>query len=223
MRFTLIIIFLLVSSFNLVYPQGATGISSDTVQRSNKPLFKKREPINNWSLNLLFSDNGFGFGSTIYTQFSEDISGFAGIFFSPAKDNREFEYTDIYGNSYTPGKVNRLFMASINLGTQFRLFREDVTDNLRPHVNVGITPTSIVYTPYSQSFFASFKYAQAKYTVGGFASIGLDYVTNRSSALSMDVRYYFIHIFGDGIESLQSKPINNFGGLYLVFSYNFLK
>jgi len=223
MRFTLIILFLLVSSFNLVYPQSATGNGSDTVYRTNKPLSIKREPINNWSLNLLFSDNGFGFGSTIYKQFSEDISGFAGIFFSPAKDNREFEYTDIYGNSYIPGKVNRLFMASINLGTQFRLFREDVTDNLRPHVNIGITPTSVLYTPYSQSFFTSFKYAQAKYTVGGFASIGLDYVTNRSSALSMDVRYYFIHIFGDGIESLQSKPINNFGGMYLVFSYNFLK
>jgi hypothetical protein len=223
MKTKIFLILFIVSSLNIIYPQSSSTLNSDTIPRIKTVIKKRGEPINNWSLNLLFSNNGFGFGSTIYKQFSKDYSGFAGIFFSPAKDDREFDYTDIYGNTYTPDKVNRLFMASINIGTQIRLFREDVTDNLRPHINFGITPSSIIYTPYDQSFFTSFKYTQAKYTVGGFASIGLDYVTNRSSALSMDVRYYYIHLFGQGVESLQSKPLNNFGGLYLVFSYNFLK
>lgn len=223
MKMKVLLILLAVSSLNLIYPQSSNIANMDSIPHSQNTLKKRGEPINNWSLNLMFSDNGFGFGSTIYKQFSKDVSGFAGIFFSPAKDSREFEYTDIYGNTFTPDKVNRLFMISMNFGTQFRLFREDVTDNLRPHINFGITPTSIIYTPYAESFFTSFKYAQAKYTVGGFASIGLDYVTNRSSALNMDIRYYFIHLFGNGVESLQSKPLNNFGGLYLVFSYNFLK
>lgn len=222
MKTRILLLLFLFSAFNAAYPQSNTA-PTDTLPKFKTTMKKRGEPVNNWSLNLLFSNNGFGVGSTLYKQFSRDVSGFGQVFFSPAKDDREFEYTDIYGNTFTPGKVNRLFMASINLGTQVRLFREEVTDDLRPHVNFGIAPTTIFYTPYDQSFFTSFKYTQAKYTLGGFVGIGLDYLTNHSSALNMDVRFYYIHLFGQGVESLQSKPLNNFGGMYLVFSYNFLK
>jgi outer membrane protein W len=181
-----------------------------------------REPYNNWSINVLFSDNGFGLGAQLFKQFSHDVSMFGGIFFSGAKDDREFEVYDVFGNSYVPNKVNRMFMIPINLGVQFRLFREEVTDDLRPHVNFGLSPTTIIYTPYSESFFSSFGHAQAKYTVGGFASLGVDYLTSKSSSLNMDVRYYYTQLFGKGIESLQSKEKKFFGGLYLVFSYNFM-
>jgi len=183
---------------------------------------KAREPYNNWSINVLFSDNGFGVGAQLFKQFSPDVSMFTGIFFSGAKDDREFEVYDIFGNSYVPNKINRMFMIPVNIGFQFRLFREDVTDDLRPHVNIGISPTAIIYTPYSESFFPSFGHAQAKYTVGAFASVGVDYLTSKSSSLNMDVRYYYTQLFGQGIESLRSKEKKFFGGLYLVFSYNFM-
>jgi hypothetical protein len=184
---------------------------------------KNKETLNRWSLNLLFSDNGFALGATVYKQLSTNLSGFGSIFFSGAKDDREFESIDMFGNSYVPSKVNRLFMVPLNLGMLLRLFRDEVTDNLRPFVNFGATPTAIIYTPYNQSFFSSFKYARAKYTVGGFAGTGVDYLTGKKSSLSLNVRYYLIHLFGEGIESLESKEMKDFGGLYFVFSYNFMR
>lgn len=182
-----------------------------------------KEYHNNWSINVIFSDNGFGAGATIFKQFSGDVSSFAGIFFSGAKDEREFDVVDIFGNTYTPYKVNRMFMIPLNLGLQFRLFKDDVTDDLRPLVNFGISPTAVIYTPYNESFLASFGHARAKYTVGVFAGAGLDYLTSKTSSVSLNVRYYYTQLFGEGIESLESKEKKFFGGLYFVFSYNFMK
>ncbi len=224
MKHILLIIAVLLLGTNILFSQNTqtlrlTDSHNSELSSITKP---KKEPNNNWSINVLFSDNGFAVGSQLFKQFSPDVSGFAGIFFSGAKDDREFEVYDIFGNSYVPYKVNRMFMIPINLGMQFRLFREDVTDDLRPHVNFGISPTAIIYTPYAESFFPSFGHAKAKYTVGAFASVGVDYLTSKRSSLNMDVRYYYTQLFGQGIESLQNKEKRYFGGLYLVFSYNFM-
>ncbi len=187
-------------------------------------LKQKSDVKNIWSLNLSFSDNGFGFGATKFFNLSKDVSLNAGIMFSGAKDDREFDQTDIFGNSVTPYKVNRLFMMPmINLGMQIRLFREDVTDDMRPFVNFGVTPTAIVYTPFTESFFSSFKYAKARYTVGGYAGVGLDYITTRTSGLSFNLRYYYINLFGEGINSISTAEKKQFGGMYFIFSYNFTR
>lgn len=215
---TLIIAIAFLISINLAYTQNQE--SPKTTVR----LKEKKEPFNNWSLNLTFSDNGFGFGAAKFFNISKDVSGFAGIVFSGAKDDREFDQTDIFGNSVTPFKVNRLFMVPLlNLGMQIRLFREDVSDNMRPFINFGVAPTAIIYTPYSEPFFPSFKYAKAKYTVGGFAGVGLDYLTSKNSGLSFNLRYYYISLFGEGIRSISTTEKKQFGGIYFVFSYNFMK
>lgn len=199
-----------------VFSQG-----SDTL----KPKLKtKGEKENNWSINLTFSDNGFGLGAAKYIKLSKDVTLNAAILFSGAKDDREFDQTDIFGNSVTPYKVNRLFMFPVlNLGMQIRLFRDDVTDNMRPFINFGVSPAAIMYTPYNESFFSSFKYAKAKYTVGGYAGVGLDYMTTKTSGLSFNLRYYYLHLFGEGINSISTAEMKNFGGIYLIFGYNFLK
>jgi len=190
-----------------------------------KPKVKfRKEPQNNWALNLTFSDNGFGLGATKHFNLSRDLSLQTGIQFSGAKDDREFEQYDIFGNTITPYKVNRLFMFPIiNIGMQYRLFREDVTADMRPFINFGVAPAAIVYTPFNESFFSSFKYAKAKYTVGGYAGVGLDYMTSRTSGLSFNLRYYYLRLFGEGIQSISTAEIKNFGGIYLIFSYNFVK
>ena len=194
------------------------------IQSQELTLQPEKESINNWSLNLTFSDNGFGLGGTKHFQLTKDMSMFAGIFFSGAKDNREFEQSDIFGNTETPFKENRLFLVPvINLGMHFRLFRNDVTDNMRPYFNFGVAPTAIVYTPYNKSFFESFKYARAKYTVGAFAGVGVDYLTSKTSSLSFNIRYYYISLFGDGVKSISISEKKQFGGIYFVFSYNFMK
>ena len=214
--------FLIVTAFLIA----ATGIytqNTDSLKQTSKLKIKK-EPVNNWGLNLSFSDNGFGFGATKYFNLSKDISFTAGILFSGAKDEREFDQYDIFGNSITPFKENRLFMIPvINLGAQIRLFREDVSDNMRPFINFGAAPTAIVYTPFNEPFFSSFKYAKAKYTVGAYAGVGIDYVTNRTSALSFNIRYYYIGLFGEGIKSISTNEKKQFGGIYIMFSYLFEK
>jgi hypothetical protein len=221
---TLIIsIFLITCIFNSAYAQDKETQPDKDNQKTNLKLKQNREPRNNWGINLTFSDNGFGLGATKYFSMSKDVSFLAGVSFSGAKDDREFEQFDIFGNSITPFKENRLFMVPImNLGMQIRLFREDVTDNMRPFIVFGAAPTAIIYTPYNEPFFSSFKYARAKYTVGGFAGIGLDYVSNKTSSLSFNVRYYYINLFGEGIRSISTAEKKQFGGIYFVFSYNFM-
>lgn len=229
MKTIYLFIITLLTSYQLSLSQTPLSIASPFPMRlsgSSHPSFlndQLREPINNWAINLIFSDNGYGIGGTYYLPIKSDLSAFTSIFFSSAKDDREFEYTDIYGNTYVPGKVNRLFMIPVNIGLQYRMFREDVSDNLRPFVNAGLTPTAIIYTPYIKALFPSLGYARAKYTLGGFVGAGMDYVTSKTSAVSLNVRYYYINLFGSGIESLQNRPKNFFGGLYFVFSFNFLK
>ena len=182
------------------------------------------EPLNNWSFNLTFSDNGFGFGASKYFNLSKDFSLITGMFLSSAKDDREFEQSDIFGNSVTPFKQNRLFLLPVlNIGAQYRMFRKDVTDEMRPYINFGLSPSAVVYTPYSESFLTSFKYARAKYTVGGYIGVGLDYLSSKKSALGFNVRYYYISLFGSGVKSLSTNEKKQFGGIYFVFSYNFLK
>lgn len=204
-----------------------TGISfsqASEVPTTPVKLKTPKESINNWNLNLTFSDNGFGVGATKFFNLSKDVAFFGSISVSGAKDDREFEQSDIFGNSVTPFKENRVFMAPIvNLGMQFRLFSEDVTDNMRPFVTFGVAPTALVYTPYNEAFLPSFGKAQAKYTVGGFAGIGLDYMTSKTTALSFNVRYYYINLFGEGIKSLSTNEKKDFGGIYFVFGYNFMR
>lgn len=224
MKHILILTGLLFAGTTLLFAQNIQTLRLNDIRNSEESFISKplKEPNNTWSINVLFSDNGFALGTQVFKQFSTNTSGFAGIFFSGAKDDREFEVYDVFGNSYVPYKINRMFMIPINIGMQIRLFRDDVTDDLRPHVNFGISPTVIIYTPYAESFFPSFGHARAKYTVGAFASVGLDYLTSKRSSLNMDVRYYYTMLFGKGIESLQNKEKRYFGGLYLVFSYNFM-
>lgn len=204
-----------------------SGISYSQNQPNETPKpkvkLKEKESRNNWTLNMTFSDNGFGVGATKYFNLSKDVSFIGSITVSGAKDDREFEQSDIFGNSITPFKENRLFMAPvINLGMQFRLFSDDVTDNMRPFVNFGVAPAAIVYTPYNEPFFTSFGHARAKYTVGGFAGVGLDYLTSKTSALSFNVRYYYMNLFGEGIKSISTNEKKDFGGIYFIFGYNFL-
>lgn len=217
----LIIIYFLICI--AVYPQEKrlNFFSFDNTSDILKP--EKKESINKWAINVVFSDNGFGAGASLYYPLSENVMGFSGLFFSGAKDDREFDSSDLFGNTYTPFKINRLFMIPLNLGVQFRLFRNEVTDNLRPLINFGITPTVIIYTPYDKSFFYSFKFAHAKYTVGAFAGAGVDYLTSKTSSINVNVRYYYLSLFGEGIQSIESKEKKFYGGIYFVFSYNFMR
>ncbi len=175
-------------------------------------------PDNAFGADILFSEGGFGLGAFYHHQLSREITAFTDFSVSEAKDEKEFEYVDIYGNTYTYGKKNRIFLLPINFGIQYRLFENDVYDNLRPYVNLAAGPTIVLASPYDKEFFNAFGSAHANYALGGYAGLGANFGTDKKSLIGLNIRYYIIHLFGKGVESLYGRPKNNFGGVFLSIS-----
>lgn len=191
---------------------------------------------NAWGIDLMLSNNGFGVGTFFRKRETADISWFGSLAVSDVKDEQEIEYYDIYGRSYSPYKKNRLFMIPLFGGVEYRLFREEIADNFRPYVSAALGPALMVIAPYQREvttdlgtgvsftqyeeieFFESLKYAQAKYTVGGFIGAGAYFGSEGGTLSGLSIRYYFIP-FQEGIETLQGVYVNNFGGLYITLNF----
>ena len=159
-------------------------------------------PNNAWGVDIMFGEGGFGLGTFYRHQLSDTFTGFADLSMSETKDEREVQYIDYFGNTYTPNKVNRSFQIPVNFGIQYRMFRESITDSFRPYINVGVGPTFILTTPYDVEFFTAFKYTHMNYAVGGYIGIGSNIGISTSSLVGLNVRYYYCYVFGDGIENL---------------------
>ncbi|MCC6397978.1 MAG: hypothetical protein IT282_13250 [Bacteroidetes bacterium] len=183
------------------------------------PTSPDRYP-NVWSLDILISNDGFGLGGFYRRSFTEDLSGFISLTVSEAKDDREFEYIDpYYGISYTPGKLNRFIVIPLMAGIQYRLFREDIVDTFRPYVNAGVGPAMIYQMPYVDfvdlgggyfeaqqvEFFKSIGKGHPHYTAGGFVGFGANFGTERSNIFGINFRYYYTHLFGEGLPSLYNS------------------
>ena len=111
--------------------------------------------LNAWGMDILISDGGFGLGAFYRREFNDEWYGFASLGVSEAKDDREVEQFDIYGQSYTPGKLNRFLVLPLIFGVQHRLFKDDITDNFRPYVNAGVGPTMIYITPFTNITYSN--------------------------------------------------------------------
>jgi hypothetical protein len=179
-------------------------------------------PDNVLGLDIMFSDGGFGLGGFYRRQLSNTITGFVDISMSEIKDEREFTYTyeDIYGyiNTYTLGKVNRIFLVPIDFGVQYRLFEDAISDNLRPYINAGVGPSFVITTPYEREFFNAFGYANTKITLGSYIGFGANFGLDKSSLVGINLRYYIVHFFDHGVESLQGKFRRDIGGVYLTIN-----
>ena len=79
-----------------------------------------------WGLDLLMSNNGFGLGLFYRSELSDDLSLMLNFAISDVKDEAEFEQYDYYGNSFVPGKKNRLLMMPLTVGIQYRLFKDAI-------------------------------------------------------------------------------------------------
>jgi hypothetical protein len=175
-------------------------------------------PDNAFGLDIMFSEGGFGLGTFYRRQLTHNITAFADLSISEAKDEREFEYIDYFGQTYTLGKKNRVFLLPLNFGLQYRLFESVIYDNLRPYVNFGLGPSMVFTTPYDQEFFDSFGEAQAKYAMGGYVGLGANFGLDKSSLVGINLRYYLIHFFDEGVESLEGRFHNNLGGFFLTIN-----
>jgi hypothetical protein len=175
-------------------------------------------PNNAWGVDIMFSEGGFGLGTFYRHQLSDVMTGFVDFSYSEAQDPREFTYVDYYGNSYTTGKVNRAFILPLNFGIQYRLFEDAISDNLRPYVNFGVGPALVINDPYELEYFTAFKRAHANYSFGGYVGFGANFGLNKSSLVGINIRYYYVHLFNQGVEIMQDNIEKNLGGIYITLN-----
>ena len=175
-------------------------------------------PPRSIGIDFMFGEGGFGFGTFYRYNLSQSLTLFSDISISESKDESEMEYIDYWGQTYTPGKKNRVFLIPLSLGLQQRLFENVITDNLRPYINFGFGPAMVVTTPYEKEFFSSFSQAHAQYTIGGYIGLGANFGLDKSSLVGINLRYYVIKFFSKGVESLYDRYQKNLGGFYLTIN-----
>jgi len=198
-------------------PQDTTVLftPADSAFFVNQPRFKA-EKLNAWGINILFSENGYGAGAFYRRRLTNQLFGNVSIGLSSVKDTREVEYIDPFtGETFVPGKINRFLMLPVALAIQYELFQNVIMPNFRPHIDAGIGPTLIYSSPYDREFFSSLKYGKAHYTFNAFIGAGAFFGSDVHSLSGISVRYYLIP-YSRGIESLQGKPMKQFGGLFLL-------
>lgn len=175
-------------------------------------------PNGAWGIELMFGEAGFGLGTFVKHQFTQKLTGYFDISFSEAKDEREIEYYDYWGNPFVVGKKNRVFQIPMLFGLQYRLFETSIAENLRPYINFGAGPSLIVTTPYIEEFFSSFGNASSQWAVGGYAGLGANFGIDKSNLVGINVRYYYISLFNDGVESLAGRYQKNLQSIFITLS-----
>jgi hypothetical protein len=180
----------------------------------------KAFPNNSFGLDIMFSEGGIGLGLFYRRQLNQKLTVFTDFSVSEAKDENEIEFVDPYYpyESITYGKKNRIFLLPLNFGLQYRLFEKALADNLRPYINLGVGPTMVVTTPYDQEYFNAFGKAQLKFAAGGYIGFGGNFGIDNSSLVGLNIRYYVIRLFDEGVESLQGKYKNQLGGVFLTIN-----
>jgi len=167
-------------------------------------------------VDIIFNEGGFGLGGFYRNRFTNVLTGFVYFSISEAKDPREITYIDYWGNTYTLNKINRAFVLPLFVGLQYRLFEKVLYDNLRPYVNFAFGPAMVASDPYDKEFFNALGYAKAYFTVGGYVGLGANFGLDRNNLVGINLRYYFIHLFNQGIPLLIGRPEKEFGGFYIT-------
>jgi hypothetical protein len=214
MKYLIIAAIIIISCIN-INAQGIGELAPDKV-----PIIF---PNNAFGMDLMFSEGGFGVGTFYRRTVTDDITLFTDFSISEAKDPQEFTYIDYFGQTQTPGKINRAFLLPLNFGIQYRVFENAIFDNLRPYLDAAIGPSIVVTTPYAREFFNAFGKAQARYTIGGYFGIGANFGLDKSSLVGLNIRYYIIHFFNQGIEILDTNLTNgrlenDLGGIFITLN-----
>lgn len=207
---------LLITAIN-VNAQGIGELAPD------KPLIKF--PPNALGIDLAFTEGGVGLGSFYRREIGRDMTFVTTFSFSEAKEPNEFTRIDPYTlQTYTIGKKNRVFLIPITFGLQHRLFKNSLYETLRPFVEAGIGPSIVLTTPYVDDqgnqvdFFKAFGDAHNNYALGGYIGFGANFGIDTSSLIGLNIRYYYIQLFNDGVESLVGTSTKNFGGVFISIS-----
>ncbi len=179
-------------------------------------------PPNAFGVDIIFNEAGFGLGTFYRRELNEKFTFFTDFSISEETDNREFTFVDVFGRTFTLGKKNRVYMLPLNFGLQYRLFASSLSDNLRPYISFGTGPAMVLTTPADLEFFKSFGKAQAHYTMGGYIGLGANFGIDKSNLVGLNIRYYLIHFFNEGVESLEGEFLKNLGGIFLTINIGFM-
>ena len=179
-------------------------------------------PSNALGLDILIGESGFGLGGFYRHHLSGDFTFFSDFSFSEAKDEREIEYYDYWGNPVVIGKKNRIFQVPVNFGVQYRLFKDELTDNLRPYINLGVGPAIVFTTPYDKEYFSAFGKARLKMAGGGYFGFGANFGIDQSSLIGINLRYYYIKFFSGGVEGLYGRNKNKLQGFFVTLNIGFM-
>lgn len=192
-------------------------------QINPKPGLLPKESRNNLGLGVIYSDKGYGITGAYYKSISSSSDLFVNFSITGISDTREFEYFDYYGNSYIDGKVNRVYMLPLNLGFQHYMFKDEIENDFKPLISIGITPALVLTNPYDKSYFKAFGYFNSAFAFGGFAGIGMEFQQSKNIAFSLNLRYFYLPVVSGSVTSIINSPMKDLGGINLIFGINFLK
>ncbi|MGA8263394.1 MAG: hypothetical protein WB779_03030 [Ignavibacteriaceae bacterium] len=176
-------------------------------------------PPNALGGDVVFTEGGFGLGGFYRHSYSTDITLVSTFSVSEFKGDNEFTYINPYTlQTFTYGKLNRIFLIPLTVGLQFRMFSETISDNLRPFVEFGVGPTFVLTTPYDKEFLKAFGSAHNNMAGGGYIGIGANLGTDKSSLVGLNIRYYYARLLSGSVESLIDQPRNDFGEIFISLS-----
>ena len=241
---TIIFIFLVFSFSTNILAQSPTATDTTMIFTPSSPNLVRtqsyRPMVKAFGLDLLMSNNGFGLGTFYRYELTDEFSLMFNFAISDVKDETEFEQYDYYGNSFVPGKKNRLLMIPLTASIEYRLFKDDIVDNFRPYINAGLGPTMVYVSPYAHptdyyysdgtyaytdpgkiDFFTSLKYGKMRYTLGGYIGAGAYFGMEKGTISGINIRYFYAQ-FPDGIEVMYGGFVKTFGGLFITLTFGSL-
>jgi len=198
-----------------------------TVFAQNKPVIPEKlksieDMRDKWGIGFIYSDKGYGISGSYFKNIGKNTDLLLNLGITGVTDPQEFEQFDYYGNSYTPNKINRVYLLPLNIGLQQYIFKDDIEGNFRPFISAGVAPSLVLTNPYDKGYFQALGYFNANFAFGGYVGVGMEYIEFRSVALTMNIRYYYLPVIGGEVSSLLNKPMKDLGGLHINFGLNFL-
>lgn len=213
---------------------------STIIFKSPRPLLDPTKAIevynNSFGGDFAFSNHGFGLGLFWSNKINKSLDFEINLMISGARASDELEQFDWNTGRYVVlNKINRLYMFPVSFGIKKYIMRESFEGNLAPYLKGGISANTILSMPYRDNreangefvpFFSSFSETISYVRVGGFGELGFDFSVLPSQNTSIFIRYYYIP-FGkasnglNGLESIATLPVENFGGFFISLSIGF--
>ncbi len=240
---------IIIFTFCLIYNLKAQdpGIDKPKWENDSTIIFKSPRPLldptksvevynNSFGGDFAFSNSGFGLGFFWTNKINNSLDFEINLMISGARASDELERFDWeIGRYVVPMKINRLYMFPVSFAVKKFVFQDSFEGNLAPYVKAGATINPIVSLPYRENreitgdfvpFFSSFDKSISYIRVGGFAELGFNFSPLPQQSTSIFIRYYYVP-FGEtnyglnGLESLATLPVSNFGGLFISISIGF--